>query len=220
MSRIVIDIETVAAPAVESLLDPVRAPANYRDPAKIAAYQTEKLAEVIGKASLEPDLCEVVAVGWWREGDPVVQSLTRADQDEAGLITILMSHIFAVDDGATVVGFNCLNFDLPVLMRRSQLLGLTPPRFSLDRYRTPHVDLLEQLSFNGRLTYRSLAFYCRRFGIPVTDTIQGAEIPQLVAAGAWDQVQAHNAADVEKTAQLAHRLCYLKSAPARIEVVA
>lgn len=205
--RIVIDIETIASPKVADLLDPVKPPANYKDPAKIAAYCAEKQAERIANAGLEADLCEVVAVGFQYATSAMrPQVFTRADCDEDGLLESLWD---AVRQRA-VVGFNVLGFDLPVLIRRSQLLGVAHPSLNLDRYRTPHIDLLERLTFNGKLTYRSLAFYCRRFNIPSEDATTGADISLLVADEKWSEIAAHCRADVEKTALLAHRLGWLK----------
>lgn len=204
--RIVIDIETVACPDAASFLDPVRAPANYKDEAKIAAYRTEKFTEQVSKAALEPDLCEVVAVGILLPDDPRPAVVSTRDQhSETELLALLW---WAVGQRA-IVGFNSLSFDLPVLIRRSQLLGVAFPTLNLDRYRTPHVDLLERLTFNGKLTYRSLGFYLRRFGIPHDDTVKGADIAQLVAEGRWEAVGSHCRADVEGTAALARRLGWL-----------
>ncbi len=64
---------------------------------------------------------------------------------------------------------------------------------------------------------RSLHAFCKRFGIPVTDTISGADIPALVAAGEWDQVKAHCISDVEATLALARRLGVVN--PAMAEAV-
>jgi len=222
-NRIVIDLETVASPDAALFLDPVRAPANYKDEAKIAAYKSEKLAEIVGKAALEADLCEIVAVGWWIEGQDGCRSYTRADLNEVGLIESTWAAIEAADTDfgvRTIIGFSVLGFDLPVLIRRSQLLDVRYPYINMDRYRTPHIDLIERLTFNGKLTYRSLAFYCRRFGIPCQDAIHGSEIGALVAANDWAGVQAHNLADVDKTARLAHRLGYLRTVPISATVAA
>ena len=203
--RIVLDIETVASPDCATLLDPVRAPANYKDPIKIAAYCEEKLVERIATAALEADLCEVVALGYCLEHDPSINVVSRDEQDEGEML----AQLWDVVGHRPVVGFNCLSFDLPVLIRRSQLLGVRYPDVNLDRYRTAHIDLLERLSFNGKLTYRSLAFYCRRFGITVADTTTGADIAALVAANQWPEIAAHCHADVEKTALLARRLGFI-----------
>lgn len=202
--RIVIDIETIGSPDAAEFLDPVAAPANYKDERKIAEYCAEKQAERVSKAGLEPDLCEIVAVGFW-EYDRI-DVLTRADHGEAELLAWLWLQL----GGRPIIGFNTLGFDLPVLIRRSQLLDVPYPDLNLDRYRTPHVDLLQKLSFNGSQTFRSLNFYCRRFGLDVpADAVKGAEMPQLVADENWPAVKAHCFADVAKTVALARRLGWL-----------
>lgn len=204
--RIVIDIETCASPDAAAFLDPVRAPSTYKDPEKIKAYVKDKFAERVETAGLEPDLCEIVAVGWMCDGDDVASVYTRAEStDEWSLV----EDIWEAIGTRAIVGFNVLGFDLPVLIRRSQLLGVKYPDLNLDRYRTPHVDLLEKLTFNGKLTYRSLGFYLRRFGLPHDDTVTGADIAGLVAEGRWEAVGAHCRADVQGTAALARRLGWL-----------
>ena len=107
----------------------------------------------------------------------------------------------------TLVGFNCLSFDLPVLLRRSLYLGVHAPHVPLNKYRPGRVvDLMQLLAYQGTVTYRSLGFYCRRFGISVPDEVTGADVAALVAAGEWRQVRDHVRADVAKTAQLAGRI--------------
>ena len=65
---------------------------------------------------------------------------------------------------------------------------------------------MQRLAYQGMLTYRSLAFYCRRFAIDVPDEVTGADIGALVAAGKWSQVHDHVRADVAKTTALARRI--------------
>lgn len=204
---VAIDCETVASPDAAAFLDPVRAPGNYKDEAKIAAYVAEKHAERVANAGLEADLCEVVAVGWRVLGATAgTEVATRADATECQMLKALFDAI----GSRIVVGFNSLSFDMPVLMRRAQLLGMPYPELNLDRYRTPHIDVLERLSFHGKLTLRSLKFYGRRFGLAVPDDIKGADIAGLVAAGDWSAIEKHCAADVELTAALAARLGWIR----------
>ncbi len=119
----------------------------------------------------------------------------------------LLERFWKVSRGTTPVGFNCLSFDLPVLLRRSLYLGVHAPHVPLNKYRPGRVvDLMQLLAYQGTLTYRSLGFYCRRFSITVPDEVTGAEVAALVAAGAWRQVHDHVRADVAKTAQLAGRV--------------
>jgi len=150
----------------------------------------------------------LVTLGVMRAGgEPIV--MTRQDMDEA----FLLAWFWDAVTNCRLVGFNILNFDLPVLIRRSQLLGVAHPVVNLDRYRTPHIDVMERLSFNGRLTYRSLNFYARRFGVELveTDLVVGADIPALVAAGEWDTIRNHCMCDIRKTTRLAARLGWFKT---------
>lgn len=200
--RLVFDIETAPLADAGEYLEPVEAPANYKDPAKIAAYIEEKTAQEKDRCALDVDLCRVVAIGWQLEGEePCIT--TVQDATETQLITAFWK---AATD-RTLIGFNCLGFDLPVLLRRSLYLGIPAPRISVDKYRHPSViDLSDELSFVGKLRLRGLSFYCKRFGIAVEDATTGAEVPKAVAENRWADVAAHLAADVEKTAQVAQKL--------------
>ena len=204
--RVVFDLEAVACPDAREFLDPIKAPRHYKDVAKIAAYAEEKLAEIIGDAALDPDLCEIVAVGFMDEDEPEPRVWTRADVPE---IVMLKMAWECLRDRA-VIGHNVLGYDFPVLIRRSQLLGIAHPAVNLDKYRTPHVDLQQKLSFNGARPWRSLSFYKRRFKLDVPDDpVKGEDIARLVAAGDWAAVKQHCYCDLLTTAALARRLGYL-----------
>lgn len=206
---LLIDVETVSLPEAGQYLEPVEAPANYKDPVKIAAYIEERRVAQLQKAGLEPDLCRLVAIGFEHD-DGRGDVLTANRQPEFVMLQELWR---AVSAAPAILGFNILEFDLPVLIRRSQYLGLQPPAaaINLDRYRTPHVDLMQRLSFNGKLTMRSLDFYCKRFGIEVADPHSGKDVEALVAAGDWSAVAAHCRADLVKTRALAERLGILSA---------
>lgn len=209
---LVLDIETVALGDAADYLEPVAAPSNYKDAGKIAAYQAEKHQEQIEKAALDPDLCRVVCIGLRAEDG---ETETRIAYDERVVLDWCWQRVESERRQATLIGYNILGFDLPVLLRRSLYLSVKTPVLNLDRYRTPHIDLLQRLSHNGLLRARSLAFYCRRFGLDVpTDPVKGEDIAGLVAAGQWASVEAHCASDVQKTAALAARMGLLRRTPA------
>jgi hypothetical protein len=202
--RLILDIETLSLSDADDYLEPVVAPANYRDPEKIRSYQEEKRADLLARCALDPDLCQIVAVGLWNGRTPEVW--TRDGDEEVDLLERVWK---AVRQSQIIIGFNILGFDLPVLIRRSQYLGIPTPPLNLDRYRTPHVDLMERLSFNGKLRYRGLEFYCKRFGIDVEDAVKGKDVAELVAAEDWAAVAFHCLADLTKTQALAERLGYV-----------
>jgi predicted PolB exonuclease-like 3'-5' exonuclease len=200
--RLVFDIETAPLAEAAGYLEPVEAPANYKDSAKIDAYIAEKAAQELDRCSLDVDLCRVVAIGWCLEGDaPNVTTLAEATEAQ------MIAAFWKIADARHLIGFNCLGFDLPVLLRRSLYLALVRPMIQIDKYRHPAVtDLSDELSFAGKLRLRSLSFYCKRFGIDVADTLRGADIAAAVRDGRWADVASHCAADIAKTARLAEKL--------------
>ena len=206
--RLVFDIETAPIEDAAAYLEQPEVPANYKDPVKIAGYIAGKFREKLERCSLDIDLCRVVAIGCQLEGDEHVDANVTNEIAESDLLTLF----WLVAQGRHLVGFNCLGFDLPVLLRRSQYLGVPIPLIQIDKYRHPEVtDLQQVLSFNGAIKYRSLDFYARRFGLAVEpDVLTGPEIPQAVKDGRWADIRAHVAADVKRTAGLAMKLGLLR----------
>ncbi len=200
---IVFDIEPAPLPDAAEYFEPAEAPANYKNPAKIAAAIAEKQAEALSKCSLDVDLCRIVAIGWRLEGNPPYSMTTEASTESQ-----IIKAFWHIVGEHHLVGFNVLSFDLPVLLRRSLYLGVDEPYIRIDKYKHPQVtDLMQVLSFNGAIKFRSLAFYCKRFGIDGgPDTLKGADVAQAVAEGRWADIEAHVTADVRKTALLAAKL--------------
>jgi len=205
--HVVFDIETCALPEAVEYIEPAEAPSNYKDPAKISAYIEEKQAEQLDRCALDVDLCRVVAIGTQSEEEEEVSAdvVKGGEVDERSLLLAFWTRV----EGQHLVGFNCIGFDLPVLLRRSLYLGVDVPLIQIDRFKHPRVtDLMQVLSFNGALKLRGLSFYARRFGFPVVDTISGADIGLAVKEGRWDDVHGHVVADVQKTVLLAEKLGY------------
>jgi predicted PolB exonuclease-like 3'-5' exonuclease len=205
---IILDIETVGIDGAADLAEPVTAPANWKDPVKIAAYVAEKQAEQTSRAALYPWTARIVAVGII-DGDQVEHVLTAADEaEEAALLRQVWQLALDHKEGlvASIIGYNHLAYDLPVLLARSALLGVKAPPVSLDKYRTPCVDLMLRLTWNGAIQARSLKWFARRFGLPVDDTISGSDIAGLYAAGDWTGIKSHVLSDIRLTRALAERL--------------
>ena len=204
---LVFDIETCPMPDCQQYLtDPIKAPSNYKDPDKIKAYIAEKQLKQVADAALDLDLCEIVAIGMVFFDVRYVWTRDITSEGE-------MLHAFwelvatAQRERGNLVGFHCLAFDLPILLRRSLYLGIPAPKIPVDRYRHDGViDVADVLTFGGRMTWRSLAFYAKRFGIPHDDSVKGEQIPQLVADGKWDAIAAHVRGDVATTTALAQRI--------------
>jgi len=195
---LVLDIETAPLENAADYTDLIGIDKRLKDPEKIA----EAKAKLVDGFALDLDLCRVVAIGFGMgESDPIFFLSQDQEQEREALIKF-----WRIAADRTMVGKNLLGFDLPVLIQRSRYLNVTAPDVNIDKYRSPHLDLQEILTFRGKFKWRSLGFYCKRFGIPHDDTVSGKNIPGLVAAGEWDKVAAHATDDVRATAALARRI--------------
>lgn len=211
-ARLVFDVETAPLADAVDYLEPSKAPENYKDPAKIAAYIAEKHAASLDKCGLDVDLCRIVAIGYQYEQE-TAHVLTADEDTEADALRLWWSLV----GDRHLVGFNCLAFDLPVLLRRSLYLGVPTPAIGIDRFKHPQVtDLMQLLSFNGVLSYRGLSFYAKRFAFGIEDQMTGADIARAVADGRYLDVERHVKADVAKTAALAQKLGVFHAEPALV----
>ena len=206
MSRfLVCDIATAPIADAAQFHEPVSAPANYKDPEKIAAYVKEKEQEQTDRAGLDMDLCRITGIGWqgiFRASDkPVV----RIANDESGDCERDCLREFAtLMDDHTIISFNGLKFDWPILMRRALYLGVSFPTISLDRFKSNHIDLYAKLTNSGTLSGHSLRFYAARLGwLDLEKTLTGAEEAQVFQSGKWAELEASIRHDVTATVRLA-----------------
>lgn len=203
-ARVVFDIETAPLDDAAEYIESAEAPSHYKDPLKIADYIAKANADQLEKCSLDVDLCRVIAIGWWPEGAERPAVMSQGDE-----ATMLRAFWQLVAGDRHLVGFNCLGFDLPVLLRRSLYLGVAAPHLQIDRFKHPRVtDVMDELSFGGKLKFRGLSFYAKRFNLGIEETLTGADIAQAVKDGRWAEIEDHVKADVKKTAALATRLGY------------
>jgi hypothetical protein len=208
LSPIVVDIETCGLPNAADFLDPVLPAKNLKDPEKIAADIEARTAERNAKLALDWNVGRIAALGWWTS-QLGVQAVCCPDEQAERMALVSFWHDCRQ---RTIVGFNVKGFDLRFMVQRSRYLGIAYPVLDLGKYsRKGIVDLYLDLTFNEG-TYdqgamrRTLHAFCRRFGIPVEDTIAGKDVPALVAAGDWAAVRDHVFSDVSVTLALAQRL--------------
>jgi hypothetical protein len=217
---IIVDLESVphdCAPEFipAPVLDDIRAAANLVDPKKIAddiakrkQAAIDEHREKLSRAALDWNLSRIVALGFSINHEAPIALACADEQAEATALETFWDVSHRADD---VVGFCARTFDLPTLIQRSRLLGVKHPPVNLARYgRGMVTDLRDVLTFDDAryeaIMPRSLKAFCKRFGIPVTDDVNGADIPQLVAENNWAPVLAHVTSDVLLTRELAYRL--------------
>ena len=210
MRYIVLDLESHPIDnAADYLTEPVEAPANYKSEEAIAKYVAEAKKKQLDKAALDIDLARIVCLGLNVVGGEGAS--THLLKDETQEMTALGQFFEwfpkSTTEWPTLVGFNLLGFDAPLLLRRALYLGVRAPNIQIDRFKHPNViDLMDILNYSGRMKSHSLAFYCSRFGIQVDDENSGKDIAALIAADNWAAVEAHCASDVQATYLLAKRI--------------
>jgi hypothetical protein len=198
---LIVDVETRPLPDAASYIVPGRPPANYKKAEAIAAWQEDDKAEQLAKAALDPDLCELTCVGWKVPGSEIFDvDVVGEYRTESEIIASFGQNI---GPGTILVGYN-VRFDVMVVRRRALYLGVPFPTIDVGKYRANGIlDLQDILSYTGNLKFRSLTWYCKRFGLDVPeDTLTGADM--LTATS--EQIRAHNLADLVKTEALARRL--------------
>lgn len=226
MATVVLDIETIAAEIDEA------------DRPLIAAAAAKRGQDVYSFGALCPALARVVAVGmvnpqtgqarafwdgqalrpdYYRRGDdnvlysnPPDDNWTEADCNGERSLLIEVHQVLA--HYSTLVTFNGRGFDLPVLIHRAKLHGITPApivlacAFQKPWESRPHIDMLSELTIGGAAGRYSLAVYCAAFGIPSPKAEgDGAGVRGLVECGDSDRLCRYVLGDVTATAELARR---------------
>jgi DNA polymerase elongation subunit (family B) len=203
----VLDAETTSINGVADYNDMIgRPPARTKDPEKIAEWIENARAKQLQFSAVDVDLARIVCLVWTFNGTKLNGGTAANEDEEKALIERFWKE---TRPGKTYVGFNILDFDVPLLIRRSQYLDVSYPALDVSKWRhTGIMDLMQFLAWDGKINYRSLAFYLRRFGIKprMEDPCTGADIPGLVALKNWDYIKRHCAADVYNEWDLAKRL--------------
>ena len=132
MRYLIFDIETGPRADAAEYLKPYAPPANWKDPAKIELARRAHVEKELDRAALSAETCEVLAVGvWhWNDGTEIYDT-----GDEAQTLTAFWDAWEKTGSHCEVVGFNCRDFDIPVLIRRSYALGVRVPYDVCNYYR-------------------------------------------------------------------------------------
>lgn len=197
---LILDVATAALPNVAGFIDTPKPRKGTKDEAKIAAQIEAKIQAEIDGAGLDPDLCQITGIAF-RGPRETGNYLASGNVSEKHVIE---RALVAIRPNTVLVGFNSRSFDWPVLIRRCQYLGITPPDINLDRYRTPHIDLYDRLSQHGAIDAHSLGFYVRRHGwTDLVKPLSGEEESKVIETGKWSELSASLNHDVEATYRLA-----------------
>lgn len=207
---LIIDVASTPIDGVEAFISDGEPPENYTKPDSIAKWQAGYRARQVEKAALDFDLARISMIGiGWPDGTVSIDAIRNEDTERLalfGLATTLNANV-----SPTLITFNGNYFDLPLLMRRAKYLGVSFPAINIDRYRSPHLDLLAILSGGDKERRKSLLFYCKRLGwTDICKTLTGAEEAQAPAKGQWAELEQSVRHDLEATRRLAQWLGLLE----------
>lgn len=238
---LIFDCETFrvgnAADLVEPILpEPVKADGRLTDPVKITADLAKKEAaelervrvanqKQLDECALYPYTACLVALGWAWPGDQIATvRIFKNEREEADGLREFWSMVVdpVTHHVMPMIGFNSRAFDLPLLSIRSMLLGVPAPQINVDRFRSPHPDVMRELTMQEAIRppkgQGSLRWFARRFGLPCDDAFSGDQVAQLVESNNWDAVRSHCEWDVMTCKAIAERIGLVRT-PIR-EVVA
>jgi len=151
---IALDIETIGNPEAVALMPEPAASGRLKDPAKIAADIAEKKAAQASEAALDA-LTARVACFALVGGDttaPTVYGNVLPSIDDDGERAVLQDLFRTLGmKEVRIVTWNGVNFDLPMIYKRSLILGVDPGSFGAPpltawtkRYNTDrHYDLMQ-----------------------------------------------------------------------------
>lgn len=214
----ILDIETAPDPdvldnpVIQRKFTALKAPANYKDPEKIAIYLREAQDEFIAKLATDKDTLRIVAIGV--KAGPQTSIWDAGGFEEAEMLRQFwtLAKEWHTKAFVHVCGGFCLRtFDLPALIRRSQILGVPHNAgfFKMDRYKGNVLDIADVLTdFRYGEFPKPLEFYAYRFGVLSADAdySHGSDVPRWVDEGNWSAITDHLSQDLEVTAALAEKL--------------
>jgi DNA polymerase elongation subunit (family B) len=203
------DIETkpMTAEQLMGVMPAFNAPANIKDPSKIAAAIESKQASYIEKAALSPSSGIVQAIGVMASGE---DHICVSDEDEKSMLQWFWATIEA-EGSTTLVGWNILNFDLPFLVSRSWAHGIRVPILnyyvSYNRYTLPVLDLMQFMCLSRDTRTMSLSSALMMTGLQPKAETKGLlpyELYEQDKEAFFDYLQR----DVQALADLYERLSF------------
>jgi hypothetical protein len=204
MRYLYLDISTAPIEGAVDYLESADAPANYKDPQKIADYIKDANQKALDRAALDMDLCRITGAGLAENNERPCFWTCKTEDDERIVLQTVANMLRQQIDAppAQLVGYNSMRFDWPVLMRRARYLGVKLT-INLDRYKSSHIDVSEAISNRGSLPIKSLGFYVKRLGwTDLVKPLDGAEEAQVFVNGKWAELEQSLAHDVEAVRRL------------------
>ena len=235
--QVYVDIETVPAQspaAIDDLMRQqaievagIRAPSNYKDPAKIDEYVKAKIDEINAasderyrKTSFDGAAGQICCIGFAFDDEPVKTYwyedwATSEREILVGFYAALCDRFDPSSHRRPVfVGHNLVGFDLRFLFQRSVMLGIRPPIWMPVNPKPWDESVFDTMTaWSGFGNRVSLDKLCRAFGIAakgseIGEEIDGSMVWNFVQAGRIADVAKYCAGDIERTREIHKRLTF------------
>jgi len=191
-SVIYLDIETWSG--TTPLMGDIKAPANYKDPAKILQYQKDNHDKEWRKQSLDAHKGEVFCVGLAIDDNEPFCLVGEAGIDEKGVLEQLDKELQNYSY-PTIVGHNLLDFDALWLFykglkyRLANVVNAFSNKSSLR-------DTMKMMDGPSWKTMVSLDKMCTLLGFEGKGDISGADVHDLIKSGQGNKVCTYCISDV------------------------
>ena len=206
---IIFDIETGPQErrALQAIMPVFSPPGNIKDPDKIKLKLAEKEAKFMDDAALNAETLNVLAIGLYDDELEKTEILVISDiSDEKDLIETFWK-LVAPSGNVTeeLVGFNSNNFDIPILVRRSYILGIKVPTNLKGKWLPDFcIDLMEMWQCGDRQKRISLDRLCKACGFEGKNG-SGKYFSQLLKEDREAAID-YLTNDIKITAKLAERM--------------
>jgi len=198
MRRIFLDIETIPGP-VKPDPSEVEAPANYKDPEKIRAYQEAGVDKAWRGQALDSLKGSIICIGFAEDDGP-----TRAFVgDESDVMEKFAAFCRPSMTLPEIIGFNLRQFDILWLRHRAYRYGLNDLATSLpwQRYDKRVLDLREVWTGGDPRGRGTLDEICKFVGLGGKSG-SGSQVFEMWQAGRLDDIAEYCRDDVRLTREL------------------
>jgi DNA polymerase elongation subunit (family B) len=160
------DIETIARPLPDEVINEFCKVGNLKDPAKIAAKQ----AEARSKLGMNPLTAMPCCGGWYASDEDCGYIMLESNEHKTPLSEemFLREYWQKLSEYNVLIGFNCFSFDSRILLLRSAVHDIEIPfRFDRKKYSSSgnHIDLRGVLTDWGTFEAGKLGFFLSMFDL-------------------------------------------------------
>lgn len=200
------DIETIARPLADSVIDELCKTGNLKDPEKIKAKQ----AEFRGKLGADSLTAMPCCGGWYASDDDCGYMMLSADASPTSEKAFLRDYLGKLSQFDILVGFNCFSFDSKILTLRSAVHSIEIPfRFDRKKYSSAgnHVDIRMVLQDWNTFEAGKLGFFLDMFGLESkTEGIDGSQVQDYWDNGLFEEIGEYCLNDCRQTMALFNKI--------------